>query len=134
MGEFPKVSPGDDFSPLLLNSRWVNGLSGMLSGSAIQPNEQDNGLVVVREVLITATIPPATWDKATKKLTPVRVTAPEWFIHKDGDWSYTYNTDIKVSFYSFFKKEVGVASGKGRVGLVIGNRVFNIDCEELDIS
>lgn len=78
-------------------------------------------------------IPRAQWNRKTIIWNPTGHTSAV-FYETEGGWTFDadHDPEHKLSYYNFFRTEIEVTLGKFRIGIVLNNILFNVDCEESD--
>lgn len=110
----------------------IPGGPGQFVSGAFTVQRPVNAPISVYDVAITESIAAATWDKTTKKRKATSVESPLWTQATDGTTD-TFATALKVKYVSKFATAITVSAGKFRIGLVIDDVLFNVDCTELDM-
>jgi hypothetical protein len=89
-----------------------------------------------KTVVITASISAASWDSAEGKLTPTTDTESVFVLaaHEDDDGTYAYDSASPITVTNWFNSAITVTSGNGKIAQVIGGRIFNVDCNEIDLG
>lgn len=90
--------------------------------------------ITVHTVVITASIPAATWDDVNQKLTPTIDTTNAYILNIQENGSYTLSEN-PIRVINFFTTAIGISTtNKGRIAHIVNDRIFNVDCEEIDVE
>ncbi len=89
-----------------------------------------------RTILITTSVAAADWAwdavAGEYKLTPEAFTAGLLSTRPDG--ALKYDPTFTIDAVSEFTTQVTVTTGMGRIGKLLNGKLFNVDCEEVDLS
>ena len=101
--------------------------------AAPAPRATYEGTPAPEIVLVTETIPAATWSDASKKLFRREVNARRLVKHADLDGSFTPLGETLLC-YSFYQTAITISADKARIGIVVAGVLFLADCAEIDFT